>query len=69
MLVRKWLRLGMLGAVLGLSLLETGCRDERNANTTGRQTTGTSDSGGPVTTASPGGPNVGPNEGTPGGVR
>lgn len=69
MSARKWLRLGMAGALLCLSLLETGCSDEGNADRTGASTTTSSDSGGPVTTASPGGANVRPNEGTPGGVR
>jgi hypothetical protein len=69
MLASTWLRSAMIGAMLGLSLLESGCRNGPDASPTGTQTNATSDSGGPVTTASPGGANVRPNDGTPGGVR
>ncbi len=66
MCVSKYLRLGMIASVLGLSLLEAGCTHERDAGTPGPQG---NDRGGAVTTASPGGANVRPNEGTPSGVR
>jgi hypothetical protein len=69
MWVKTWLRLGMIGSVIGLSLLESGCSNGPDADKAGNRTTATPDSGGPVTTASPGGANVGPEEGTPGGVR
>ena len=69
MVMHKWLRLGIIGAILGASLFGSGCSEGRDASSTGPQTSASSERGGPVTTASPGGANVRPNEGTPSGVR
>jgi hypothetical protein len=69
MLVRRWRRVAMV-SMLGLSLLTSGCSDNPREPGGGGKAGGTTENGaGAVTTASPGGANVQPNEGTNTGVR
>jgi len=61
MSIRKCLHVAMISAVIGLPLLLAGCTDNpHEAGAPGAKATGATERGGGVTTASPGGPNVGP---------
>jgi hypothetical protein len=69
MLLRRWRRVAMV-SMLGLSLLTAGCSDNPREPGGGGKASGTTENGaGAVTTASPGGANVRPDEGTKSGVR
>jgi hypothetical protein len=68
MLLRRWRRVAMV-SMLGLSLLTAGCSDNPREPGGGGKASGTESGAGAVTTASPGGGNVQPNEGTNAGVR
>jgi hypothetical protein len=69
MLLRRWRRVAMV-SMLGLCLLTAGCSDNPREPGGGGKASGTTENGaGSVTTASPGGANVRPNEGTNTGVR
>lgn len=66
---RRW-RAAMLLSMLGLCALTAGCSDNpREAGGGGGKASGATEVGGGVTSASPGGGNVRPNEGTGAGVR
>ncbi len=56
-------------SMLGLSLLTAGCSDNPREPGGGGKASGAENGAGSVTTASPGGANVRPNEGTNAGVR
>jgi hypothetical protein len=56
-------------AMLVLPLLAAGCSDDVRQPGGGGKASGTTERGGDVTSASPGGGNVRPNEGTNAGVR
>jgi hypothetical protein len=66
---RKCLRVVMVSSVLGLPLLASGCSDNPREPGGGGKASGATERGGGVTSDSPGGPNVRPNEGTDTGVR
>lgn len=69
MLLRRGRRAAMV-SMLGLCLLIPGCTDNPREPGGGGKASGTTENGaGSVTTASPGGANVRPNEGTNAGVR
>jgi hypothetical protein len=69
MSIRKLMRMATMVSAMGLLVLAAGCTDnQRDPGGPGGQATGATERGGGVTSASPGGPNVGPNQGTgPGG--
>jgi hypothetical protein len=68
--LRKSLRATLLLSMLGLSVAMAGCADNpREAGGGGGKASGATEVGGGVTSASPGGGNVRPDEGTGGGVR
>lgn len=69
MLLRNCLRVAMVLSVFGLPLLSAGCSDNPREPGGGGKASGATERGGGVTTASPGGANVRPNEGTDTGVR
>jgi hypothetical protein len=69
MFVRRSLRVAMVLSIFGLTLLAAGCTDNPREPGGGGKATPATEVGGGVTTASPGGANVRPNEGTPSGVR
>jgi hypothetical protein len=69
MSLRKSFRVAMLLLTFGLPVLAAGCSDNPREPGGGGRATGTTEVGGGVTTASPGGANVQPNEGTGTGVR
>lgn len=69
MSLRKSFRAAMLLSMLGLSLLVAGCSDNPREAGGGGKASGATEVGGGVTSASPGGGNVRPNEGTGAGVR
>jgi hypothetical protein len=70
MVLRKSFRAAMLLSMLILPLLTAGCSDNpREPGGGGGKASGATEVGGGVTTASPGGANVQPNEGTNAGVR
>jgi hypothetical protein len=61
MLIRKYLRLVAVSSVIGLPLLAAGCTENpRDVGVPGGKATGATEIGGGATTASPGGPHVGP---------
>jgi hypothetical protein len=67
---RRCRRVAMVLSMLGLSLLTAGCTDNpREPGGGGKASGATEQGGGAVTTASPGGANVRPDEGTNAGVR
>jgi hypothetical protein len=66
MLLRRCSRLGIILLMLGLPILASGCGDStRDVGRPGGQANAATERGAGETTASPGGPNVTPNEGTP----
>jgi len=70
MFVRNCLRLAKVLLMLGLPMLAAGCGDStRDVGQPGGKADAATERGGGVTTASPGGPNVTPDEGTPPGSR
>ncbi len=70
MFLRRWRRVAMVLSTLGLSLLLAGCTDNpREPGGGGKADAASERGGGSVTTGSPGGANVRPNEGTDSGVR
>ncbi len=69
MILRPWLRATMALTMLVVTLLTAGCTDNQREPAGGGQANGATERGGGVTTASPGGANVRPNEGTDAGVR
>jgi hypothetical protein len=69
MTLRKSLRVAMLLSMLVFPLLTAGCTDNERKAGGGGKANGTTELGGGVTSASPGGANVQPNEGTNTGVR
>ena len=69
MTLRRWRRGAMLLAMLVLPLLTAGCSDDAREPGGGGKADGTTEVGGGVTSASPGGGTVRPNEGTNAGVR
>jgi hypothetical protein len=70
MALRNSLRAAMRLSMLVLPLLVAGCSDDvREPGGGGGKASGATEVGGGVTTASPGGANVQPNEGTNTGVR
>ena len=69
MFLRKSLRVAMLLSIFGLLPLAAGCQDNPRESGGGGKASGATERGGGVTTASPGGPNVRPDEGTNAGVR
>jgi hypothetical protein len=69
MALHKSLRAAMRLSMLGLSLLAAGCSDNPREAGGGGKADGTTERGGGVTSASPGGGNVRPDEGTNAGVR
>jgi hypothetical protein len=62
MSMRKWRRVAMALAMAALPLLTTGCTDNPREPGGGGQANGTTERGGGVTSASPGGGNVRPGE-------
>jgi hypothetical protein len=61
MSIRGCLRVAVISAVIGLPVLAAGCTDnQRDAGAPGGKATAATEIGGGETTASPGGPNVGP---------
>ncbi len=69
MSLRPWLRATMALTVLVLPMLATGCTDNPREPGGGGKANAATERGGGVTTASPGGANVSPDEGTDAGVR
>jgi hypothetical protein len=69
MTLRQWLRATMALMMLVLGMLATGCTDNPREPGGGGKADAATERGGGVTTASPGGANVQPNEGTNAGVR
>jgi hypothetical protein len=66
---RKSLRVAMLFSMLVLPLLAVGCTDNEREPGGGGKASGATEVGGGATSASPGGANVQPNEGTNAGGR
>ena len=61
MSIRKCLHRTVISSVIGLPLLVAGCTENpRDVGAPGGKATGATEIGGGATTASPGGPNVGP---------
>jgi hypothetical protein len=69
MTLRRRLRATMALLTLALTMLAAGCTDNPREPAGGGKANAATERGGGVTTASPGGANVGPNEGTNTGVR
>jgi hypothetical protein len=69
MTLRRWLRAAMRLSVLVLPLLTAGCSDNPREPGGGGRASGATEVGGGVTSASPGGGNVQPDQGTNAGVR
>jgi hypothetical protein len=69
MTLRRRLRATMALTTLALTLLAAGCTDNPREPSGGGKADAATERGGGVTTASPGGANVQPNEGTGAGVR
>ncbi|MGP0069443.1 MAG: hypothetical protein ACLQGP_38335 [Isosphaeraceae bacterium] len=66
MFVRKCFHLATILFMLGLPMLAAGCGDsKRDVGEPGGKANAATERGAGPTTASPGGPNVTPNEGTP----
>ena len=65
MFVRKCLRLATVLLMLGLPMLASGCDSKRDVGQPGGKANAATELGGGETTASPGGPNVTPDEATP----
>ncbi len=67
MFARKWLRLATTALMIGLPVLAAGCGgdDKRDVGAPGGKADASTERGGGVTTGTPGGPNVTPNQGTP----
>jgi hypothetical protein len=69
MFLRKSVRVAILLTTLVLPLLVAGCTDNQREAGGGGKASGVTERGGGVTSASPGGANVQPDQGTNSGVR